>query len=64
MFSSRVLHELELVTRRLVTATSYGEQKVASSAVDLNFTNCVTIFTGDDVRSIDWKSSARHNNLS
>lgn len=65
--SKQVLHkvkEIEISTRRLLRGSLIGEYKSSSKGSGLEFDQIRDYQMGDDIRFIDWKTSARLNTLS
>lgn len=59
-----VLHKIkniEIYTRRLLSGTQLGEYSSSKKGSGLEFDQLRVYQPGDDVRFIDWKSSARHD---
>ena len=54
---------LELYTRRLMNANILGNSRSRVKGSGLDFDQLRDYYSGDDVRSLDWNSSARMNKL-
>jgi uncharacterized protein (DUF58 family) len=66
MISSQALKkikQLEITTRRLLSGTLAGDSRSAVKGSGLEFDQIREYQLGDDVRFIDWQSSARMNKL-
>jgi len=57
------IKQLEIHTRRLAASTMMGARRSARKGTGLEFDQIREYQVGDDVRFIDWKSSARMNKL-
>jgi len=57
------LKQLELYTRRIITGAAQGASRSRSKGSGLDFHQIRDYQDGDDVRVIDWKSSARMQKL-
>lgn len=57
------IREIEINTRRILTSGRVGESQSAVKGSGFDFDQIRDYQIGDDVRSIDWKSSARCNKL-
>lgn len=65
--SKEVLHkvkQIEISTRRLLRGSMIGEHKAAQKGSGLEFDQIREYQMGDDIRFIDWKTSARQGTLS
>ncbi|BDC34368.1 hypothetical protein Noda2021_03260 [Candidatus Dependentiae bacterium Noda2021] len=59
----RKIREIEIKARRLVSATFMGAASSAQKGTGFEFDQLREYQQGDDVRAIDWKSSARANKI-
>lgn len=59
----RKIREIEIVTRRLLSGSLVGDTRSAQKGVGFEFDQLREYQQGDDVRSIDWRASARMNKL-
>lgn len=57
------IKEIEIVTRRLLSGSLSGDRRSAIKGSGFEFDQIREYQIGDDVRSIDWKSSARMDSL-
>ncbi len=57
------VRDLELITRRLVTGSLHGDYTSARIGGGFEFHQVRDYAPGDDIRTVDWKSSARANKL-
>lgn len=57
------IKEIQIHTRRLISGTLIGDTRSAQKGSGLDFDQIREYQQGDDVRFIDWKSSARTNKL-
>jgi uncharacterized protein (DUF58 family) len=60
---TRKIKEIEIVTRRLLSGSLVGDTRSAQKGVGFEFDQLREYQQGDDVRSIDWRASARMNKL-
>lgn len=66
MISQELLHKIRLIkiqTRRLLAGTLIGNNRSSKKGYGLDFDQIREYQYGDDVRFIDWKSSARSNKI-
>ena len=66
MISTQVrekIKTIELYTRRLMNANMLGNSRSRVKGSGLDFDQLRDYYSGDDVRSLDWNSSARMNKL-
>jgi uncharacterized protein (DUF58 family) len=64
--SADIVHrikKLEIITRRLLNGSLVGDSRSAIKGTGFEFDQLRDYNFGDDVRSIDWKSSARTNKM-
>jgi uncharacterized protein (DUF58 family) len=59
---ARIKH-LEILTRRMVSGNLLGDYSVAQKGYGLEFEQLADYTPGDDIRYVDWKSSARMNKM-
>lgn len=59
----RKIREIEIKARRLVSATFMGAASSAQKGAGFEFDQLREYQQGDDVRAIDWKTSARANKI-
>ncbi len=57
------IKKIKIVTKRMMHSTLSGDYLSAFKGTGLEFHQIRTYQLGDDVRSIDWKSSAKMNNI-
>lgn len=57
------IKNIEIHTRRLLSGTQLGDYSSARKGSGLEFDQLREYQPGDDIRFIDWNSSARHNNV-
>src|SRR5581483_1966149 len=57
------IKQLEIFTRRLLNGTLVGDSRSAIKGTGFEFDQIREYNYGDDIRFIDWKSSARNNKL-
>lgn len=57
------IRNIEIHTRRLLSGTQLGDYSSARKGSGLEFDQLREYSPGDDIRFIDWNSSARHNNV-
>lgn len=57
------IKNIEIYTRRLLSGTQLGEYSSAKKGSGLEFDQLRVYQPGDDVRFIDWNSSARHDSV-
>lgn len=57
------IRQIELQTRRLLQGSMIGQYNTARKGSGFEFNQLREYQPGDDIRSIDWKSSARSNKL-
>ena len=57
------MKQLEIFTRRLLNGSLMGDSRSAQKGVGFEFDQIREYSCGDDIRFIDWKSSARSNKL-
>ena len=55
------IRHIEIHTRRLITGTLVGDSRSAIKGSGFEFDQIREYQMGDDVRTIDWKSSARNS---
>jgi len=55
----RKIREIEIRTKRIVNTTFAGEYKSSFKGTGIEFVDVREYLPGDDVRSIDWKVTAR-----
>ena len=64
---SREIHsyvrQIEIITRRLLSGIFSGDHRVRKKGFGLSFDQLREYQQGDDIRFIDWKSSARMNKM-
>jgi uncharacterized protein (DUF58 family) len=60
---AKKIREIEIVTRRLLNGSLIGDQRSAIKGSGFEFDQIREYQIGDDVRTIDWKSSARMDTL-
>ncbi len=60
---AKKIREIEIVTRRLFNGSLIGDQRSAIKGSGFEFDQIREYQIGDDVRTIDWKSSARMDTL-
>jgi uncharacterized protein (DUF58 family) len=66
MLSKEVLKkiaEIEIHTRRILSSTLMGDSRSAQKGSGFEFNQIRDYQMGDDVRSIDWKASARSGKI-
>lgn len=66
MVSKKILNQirlLEITTKRLLKGTLVGDHRSAQKGTGLEFEQIREYQQGDDIRFIDWKSSARMNKI-
>ena len=57
------IKKIKIITKRMMHSTLSGDYLSAFKGTGLEFHQIRTYQLGDDVRSIDWKSSAKMNNI-
>jgi len=57
------IRHIELYTKRLMKMNGPGDARSKIKGTGLEFEQLRDYYSGDDVRAIDWNSSARHNKL-
>lgn len=60
---AKKIKQIELYTKKMARGLLQGENRSAIKGVGFNFDQIRDYQEGDDVRSIDWKSTARMNKL-
>jgi uncharacterized protein (DUF58 family) len=57
------VHHLEIQTRRILSGSLLGDFRTSKKGFGLDFEQLAEYQFGDDIRFIDWKSSARTNKI-
>lgn len=57
------IHHLEIQTKRILSGSMLGDHRTSKKGFGLDFEQLSEYQFGDDIRFIDWKSSARMNKI-